>query len=161
MKIPVFHDDQRGTSIIVGAALTNALVVVGKKIEDIRIATTGMGAAGIACVVVALGVKPERAGSISGRRAAQRAQRPGPRQAARIRVTGSELAGEVPEARAYLVFGDAQAHALGRRLSAESMRRAEIVLADELSIVLVGGAAKRRLWSALRNLRRALAATES
>ena len=61
MKIPVFHDDQHGTSIIVGAALTNALVVVGKRIEDIRIATTGMGAAGIACVdmLVALGVKPE------------------------------------------------------------------------------------------------------
>jgi malate dehydrogenase (oxaloacetate-decarboxylating)(NADP+) len=61
MKIPVFHDDQHGTSIIVGAALTNALVVVGKKIEDIRIATTGMGAAGISCVdmLVALGAKPE------------------------------------------------------------------------------------------------------
>jgi len=61
MKIPVFHDDQHGTSIIVGAALTNALVVVGKRIEDIRIATTGMGAAGISCVdmLVALGAKPE------------------------------------------------------------------------------------------------------
>ena len=61
MKIPVFHDDQHGTSIIVGAALTNALVVVKKRIEDIRIATTGMGAAGISCVdmLVALGVKPE------------------------------------------------------------------------------------------------------
>jgi len=61
MKIPVFHDDQHGTSIIVGAALINALVVVGKRIEDIRIATTGMGAAGISCVdmLVALGVKPE------------------------------------------------------------------------------------------------------
>ena len=82
-------------------------------------------------------------------------------RAARIRVVDGELAGEVPAARAYLAFGDAQAHALGRRLSAESMRRAEIVLADALSTVLVGGAAKRRLWSALRNLRRALAATES
>jgi malate dehydrogenase (oxaloacetate-decarboxylating)(NADP+) len=61
MKIPVFHDDQHGTSIIVGAALVNALVVVGKRIEDIRIATTGAGAAGIACLdmLVALGVKPE------------------------------------------------------------------------------------------------------
>ena len=61
MKIPVFHDDQHGTSIIVGAAVLNALVVVGKKIEDIRVATTGAGAAGIACLdmLVALGVKPE------------------------------------------------------------------------------------------------------
>jgi len=61
MKIPVFHDDQHGTAIIVGAAVLNALEVVGKKIEDVRIATTGAGAAGIACLdmLVALGAKPE------------------------------------------------------------------------------------------------------
>jgi malate dehydrogenase (oxaloacetate-decarboxylating)(NADP+) len=61
MKIPVFHDDQHGTAIIVGAAVLNALEVVGKKIEDVKIATTGVGAAGIACLdmLVALGVKPE------------------------------------------------------------------------------------------------------
>jgi len=61
MKIPVFHDDQHGTAIIVGAALLNALEVVGKRIEDVRIATTGAGAAGISCLdmLVALGVKPE------------------------------------------------------------------------------------------------------
>ncbi len=61
MKIPVFHDDQHGTAIIVGAAIVNALEVVGKKIEDVRIATTGAGAAGIACLdmLVALGAKPE------------------------------------------------------------------------------------------------------
>jgi malate dehydrogenase (oxaloacetate-decarboxylating)(NADP+) len=60
MKIPVFHDDQHGTSIIVGAAVLNALVVVGKRIEDVRVATTGVGAAGIACLdmLVALGLKP-------------------------------------------------------------------------------------------------------
>src|SRR3569623_92773 len=61
MNIPVFHDDQHGTAIIVGAAVLNALAVVGKKIEDVRLATTGAGAAGIACLdmLVALGVKPE------------------------------------------------------------------------------------------------------
>ncbi|MEO7072316.1 MAG: NADP-dependent malic enzyme [Rhodanobacter sp.] len=61
MKIPVFHDDQHGTSIIVGAAVVNALVVVGKRMEDVRVATTGVGAAGIACLdmLVTLGVKPE------------------------------------------------------------------------------------------------------
>lgn len=61
MKIPVFHDDQHGTAIIVGAAIVNALEVVGKKIEDVRIATTGAGAAGIACLdmLVALGANPE------------------------------------------------------------------------------------------------------
>src|SRR5579859_1916429 len=61
MKIPVFHDDQHGTAIIVGAAIVNALEVVGKKIENVKLATTGVGAAGIACLdmLVALGLKPE------------------------------------------------------------------------------------------------------
>ncbi|AWV08637.1 NADP-dependent malic enzyme [Marilutibacter maris] len=61
MKIPVFHDDQHGTAIIVGAAVLNALEVAGKDIENVRVATTGAGAAGIACLdmLVALGVKKE------------------------------------------------------------------------------------------------------
>ncbi|HXS03568.1 MAG TPA: NADP-dependent malic enzyme, partial [Rhodanobacter sp.] len=61
MKIPVFHDDQHGTAIIVGAAVLNALEVVGKQFGEVKIATTGAGAAGIACLdmLVALGVKPE------------------------------------------------------------------------------------------------------
>ena len=61
MKIPVFHDDQHGTAIIVGAAVLNALEVVGKKIEEVKLATAGVGAAGIACLdmLVALGLKPE------------------------------------------------------------------------------------------------------
>jgi malate dehydrogenase (oxaloacetate-decarboxylating)(NADP+) len=61
MKIPVFHDDQHGTAIIVGAAVLNALEVVGKDIGSIKVATTGAGAAGIACLdmLVALGVKKE------------------------------------------------------------------------------------------------------
>jgi malate dehydrogenase (oxaloacetate-decarboxylating)(NADP+) len=61
MKIPVFHDDQHGTAIIVGAAVLNALHVVGKPIGEVRLATSGAGAAGIACLdmLVALGMKPE------------------------------------------------------------------------------------------------------
>jgi malate dehydrogenase (oxaloacetate-decarboxylating)(NADP+) len=61
MNIPVFHDDQHGTAIIVGAAVLNALEVVGKKIEEVKLATAGAGAAGIACLdmLVALGMKPE------------------------------------------------------------------------------------------------------
>ncbi len=61
MQIPVFHDDQHGTAIIVGAAVLNALEVAGKNIGDVKLATTGAGAAGIACLdmLVALGVKPE------------------------------------------------------------------------------------------------------
>ena len=61
MNIPVFHDDQHGTAIVVGAAATNALRVSGRKFEDIKIVSTGGGAAGIACLnmLLKLGVKRE------------------------------------------------------------------------------------------------------
>ena len=61
MKIPVFHDDQHGTAIISGAALLNALEIVGKPIGKIRVVFNGSGAAGIACGehYVRLGVKRE------------------------------------------------------------------------------------------------------
>ena len=59
MNIPVFHDDQHGTAIISAAALINGLELVGKKIEDVKIAVSGAGAAAIACldVMVGLGAK--------------------------------------------------------------------------------------------------------
>ncbi len=50
MKIPVFHDDQHGTAIVVGAALLNALQVTGKKIEEIKLVASGAGAAALACL---------------------------------------------------------------------------------------------------------------
>ena len=61
MNIPVFHDDQHGTAIVVGAAAQNALHVAGKSFADIKIASTGGGAAGIACLnmLLKLGVKRE------------------------------------------------------------------------------------------------------
>ncbi|QBB69204.1 NADP-dependent malic enzyme [Pseudolysobacter antarcticus] len=61
VKIPVFHDDQHGTAIIVGAAITNALYVVGKKIEDVKLVVSGAGAAGLACLdmLVQLGARYE------------------------------------------------------------------------------------------------------
>jgi malate dehydrogenase (oxaloacetate-decarboxylating)(NADP+) len=61
MPIPVFHDDQHGTAIIVGAAVLNGLELKGKKIEDVKICASGAGAAAIAClnVLVALGAKHE------------------------------------------------------------------------------------------------------
>ena len=61
MNIPVFHDDQHGTAIVVGAAATNALQVVGKDFGDIKVVSTGGGAAGIACLnmLLKLGVKRE------------------------------------------------------------------------------------------------------
>ncbi|WP_371037079.1 NADP-dependent malic enzyme [Rhodosalinus sp. FB01] len=61
MNIPVFHDDQHGTAIVVGAAATNALRVAGKSFEDIKLVSTGGGAAGIACLnmLLKLGLKRE------------------------------------------------------------------------------------------------------
>lgn len=61
MNIPVFHDDQHGTAIVVGAAATNALQLKGKKFDEIKIVSTGGGAAGIACLnmLLKLGVKRE------------------------------------------------------------------------------------------------------
>jgi malate dehydrogenase (oxaloacetate-decarboxylating)(NADP+) len=60
MNIPVFHDDQHGTAIISSAALLNALYLVDKKIEDIRIVVNGAGASANSCakLAIALGVKP-------------------------------------------------------------------------------------------------------
>ena len=61
MNIPVFHDDQHGTAIVVGAAATNALHVAGKEFDKIKVVSTGGGAAGIACLdmLLKLGVKRE------------------------------------------------------------------------------------------------------
>ena len=61
MKIPVFHDDQHGTAIIVGAAIRNGLRVIGKKIENVTVVSTGGGAAGIACLdlLVGMGLRRE------------------------------------------------------------------------------------------------------
>ena len=59
MSIPVFHDDQHGTAIVVGAALVNSLRLVNKKISEIKVVCTGGGAAGIACLemLISLGCK--------------------------------------------------------------------------------------------------------
>ncbi len=57
MKIPVFHDDQHGTAIIVGAAVKNALLLKGKKLSEVKIVASGAGAAALACLnlLVSLG----------------------------------------------------------------------------------------------------------
>jgi len=61
MKIPVFHDDQHGTAIIVGAGLLNAMDLVGKDIGKVHVVFSGAGAAGIAVanMIISLGVKRE------------------------------------------------------------------------------------------------------
>jgi malate dehydrogenase (oxaloacetate-decarboxylating) len=58
LDIPVFHDDQHGTAVVVLAALLNALKITGKKIEEIKVVVNGIGAAGVACskIVMAAGV---------------------------------------------------------------------------------------------------------
>ncbi len=61
IDIPVFHDDQHGTAIITAAAMVNALEIVGKNIEEVRLVASGAGAAGIACLdlLIQLGMKKE------------------------------------------------------------------------------------------------------
>ena len=61
MKIPVFHDDQHGTAIIVGAAIRNGLRVVGKDIAKVKLVCSGAGAAALACldILVSLGIRRE------------------------------------------------------------------------------------------------------
>ena len=61
MKIPVFHDDQHGTAIVVGAALLNGLKVVGKDPKNVKLVTSGAGAAALACLglLVKLGIARE------------------------------------------------------------------------------------------------------
>jgi malate dehydrogenase (oxaloacetate-decarboxylating) len=59
LDIPVFHDDQHGTAVVVLAALINSLKIVGKKIEDMRVVISGVGASGVACakIMMAAGAK--------------------------------------------------------------------------------------------------------
>jgi malate dehydrogenase (oxaloacetate-decarboxylating) len=59
LDIPVFHDDQHGTAVVVLAALTNALKIVGKQMRDIKVVLSGVGAAGVACskILMAAGVR--------------------------------------------------------------------------------------------------------
>ncbi|CAL77158.1 putative bifunctional enzyme: malic oxidoreductase (N-terminal); phosphotransacetylase (C-terminal) [Bradyrhizobium sp. ORS 278] len=60
MKIPVFHDDQHGTAIIVGAAIKNALSLAGKQLSEVKIVTSGAGAAAIACLNLLVSMGAQR-----------------------------------------------------------------------------------------------------
>src|SRR5690606_28260462 len=61
MRIPVFHDDQHGTAIIVGAAVLNGMELAGKRLSEARIVASGAGAAALACLdmLVLLGARRE------------------------------------------------------------------------------------------------------
>jgi malate dehydrogenase (oxaloacetate-decarboxylating)(NADP+) len=99
MGIPVFHDDQHGTAIVVGAAATNAVRLAGKRFEDLKVVSTGGGAAGIACLnlLLGLGVKREnvwlldRGGLVTYRRANE----VGPEKAAYAQETDLAEIGDV------------------------------------------------------------------
>ena len=58
LKIPVFHDDQHGTAIIVGAAILNGLKVVGKQLDQVKLVTSGAGAAALACLELLVEPRP-------------------------------------------------------------------------------------------------------
>lgn len=128
--------------------------VPGRSLDIVESVQPDAGA-GVACVVVLPEHCSTRELDLLGR--ALNACGATLARAARVTNRGGQLAADVPEARAYLVFGEAQAHALGRALPATVMHQAQIVLADEPALVLTSADAKRRLWNALRNLRRALA----
>ncbi|MBK9359673.1 MAG: NADP-dependent malic enzyme [Rubrivivax sp.] len=117
MKIPVFHDDQHGTAIVVGAAVLNALKVVGKDIASVKLVASGAGAAALACLglLVKLGLRREN-----------------------IWVT--DLAGVVYEGRVELMDEDKAffAQKTGQRTLAEVMVGADVFLGLSAGGVLKG-----------------------
>jgi hypothetical protein len=108
----------------------------------------------VGCVVILPGGSSERELELLGR--ALRAFGPVTGRAARLEV-GERGLGQVPVAATYLVFGEAQARALGRDLPAAVLSAAQIVLIDPPAAILADAAAKRRLWNGLRALGRASA----
>ena len=99
MNVPVFHDDQHGTAIVVGAAATNALRVTGRKFEDLKVVSTGGGAAGIACLnmLLKLGVRRENVTlcDIAGVVFKGRVEEMNPQKAAFAQDTGARTLDEV------------------------------------------------------------------
>ena len=115
-----------------------------------------IGEAVARCIVVLPAQLPARTMDVLGR--ALHAAGAGVARAGRILVADGQPQSPVPHAPAYLVFGQAQAHALGRELPAAVMSQAHIALVDAPEALFAGAQGKRRLWAALRQLRRALAA---
>jgi hypothetical protein len=107
------------------------------------------------CIVVLPAQLPPRAMDLLGR--ALHSAGAEVARAGRITVADGQPSVAVPHAPVYLVFGQAQAHALGRELPAAVMSAAHIALVDEPTALFGGAEGKRRLWAALRQLRRALA----
>jgi malate dehydrogenase (oxaloacetate-decarboxylating)(NADP+) len=101
MKIPVFHDDQHGTAIIVGAAIVNGLKVVGKDIGKVKLVASGAGAAALACMdmLIALGMKMENifVSDIAGVVYEGRKEEMDPNKARYAKATPARTLGEIIE----------------------------------------------------------------
>ena len=99
MKIPVFHDDQHGTAIIVGAAIMNGLRVVGKDISKVKLVVSGAGAAALACLdlLVSLGMNMENiwVSDIKGVVYAGRKEEMDPNKARYAKKTEARTLGEI------------------------------------------------------------------
>ena len=134
MQIPVFHDDQHGTAIVVGAALLNGLKVIGKDIRQVKLVTSGAGAAALACLnlLVKLGLPREN-------------------------IWATDLAGVVYEGRTELMDPDKAVFAqpTKERTLAEVMKGADVFLglsaAGVLKPEMVVNMAKNPLIFALAN----------
>jgi len=129
--IPIFHDDQHGTAIVVGAALLNALKVVGKKIEDVRIVINGAGSAGIAIAyhIMALGVKHLK--MVDSRGVLSDPDNPNPAKAEMARITNPEkMAGGLADVmkNADVFIGVSAPHIVSQEMI-RSMADSPIVLA--------------------------------
>jgi malate dehydrogenase (oxaloacetate-decarboxylating)(NADP+) len=101
MKIPVFHDDQHGTAIIVGAAIRNGLRLLGRNLADVKLVTSGAGAAALACLdlLVDMGARPENiwVTDIHGLVWEGRKEEMDPRKARYAKKTNARTLGEVIE----------------------------------------------------------------
>jgi len=99
MRIPVFHDDQHGTAIIVGAAVTNGLRVVGKDIAKVKLVTSAAGAAALACLdlLVSLGLRMENVwvSDIAGAVYEGRKEEMDPNKARYARKTSARTLGDI------------------------------------------------------------------
>ena len=129
--IPIFHDDQHGTAVVVGAALLNALKVTGKNIEDIKVVINGAGSAGIAIAyhIMALGVKHMKV--IDSKGILADPDSPNPAKAEMARITNPEkMTGKLADAMsgADVFIGVSAPHVVTQEMI-RSMAKDPIVLA--------------------------------
>ena len=129
--IPIFHDDQHGTAVVVGAALLNALKVTGKQIGEIKVVINGAGSAGIAIAyhIMALGVKHLKV--VDSKGILSDPENPNPAKAEMAKITNPEkMAGKLADAMAGadVFIGVSAPHVVTKEMI-RSMAKAPIVLA--------------------------------